>query len=524
MRLTLLALPLLIPYLAIANDSATEERAPLVLGQGEQRILHEPGLERYSLGNDSIRAHVLDGNRSRDRESCLLIKGVSPGNSDLWVWKQDGSSEHRSIRVEKVSGGELSPLLEKALGHLEETEVILSGSGVILRGQVRTLRESARIHALIQGFPKEIHDETEVAETFLKESETRLDAWIKATPMASGLKLEREGQSLAVRGALARPSQLVLAEKEIRRIFPQCLIELDSLPDTSPTVYFRVFLLELKKSRFHTLGVSWPATVEGAFRVTTAGVEDMLSLDLALNTLEGEGSLKILSNPELVVRAPGEAELFAGGELPIQSVSRFYSNVTWKSYGLTLHLKVAQSSGERVRLEIFTEVSHLDSGISLNQIPGIQSNRMKTEVDARYGVPLFLSGLLQHGMREQARGLPLLRQIPVLGALFGSEDYLQDRSELVAVLLPASAPPSNPMQRLERTHPRGPAPPLASGSRPNRSARSNNPRSGHGTPCSDPTLARPSLGQNRYHRHLPQWRRPGLHRCGLWPGRAKPGG
>ena len=49
--------------------------------------------------------------------------------------------------------------------------------------------------------------------------------------------------------------------------------------------------------------------------------------------------------------------------------------------------------------------------------------------------------------------------VPVLGTLFGSEDYLQDRSELVAILLPASAPPDNPMQRLAHTSPRGPAPP-----------------------------------------------------------------
>jgi pilus assembly protein CpaC len=74
---------------------------------------------------------------------------------------------------------------------------------------------------------------------------------------------------------------------------------------------------------------------------------------------------------------------------------------------------------------------------------------MNTAVDARYGVPLFLSGLLQQGTRENARGLPLLRQIPVLGALFGSEDYLNERSELVAVLLPGLDPPPAPLGRFE---------------------------------------------------------------------------
>ncbi len=99
-----------------------------------------------------------------------------------------------------------------------------------------------------------------------------------------------------------------------------------------------------------------------------------------------------------------------------------------------------------------------DASIGLDQVPGIQANRMKTQVDARFGVPLLLSGLLQQGMREQARGLPLLRQIPILGRLFGSEDYLNEQSELVAILLPASGPPSSPMARITQHVPRGPSP------------------------------------------------------------------
>lgn len=429
-----------------------EERPPLVLGQGEQRLLRVPGLTRYSLGGPALRAHSLP------QQDALLLKGVSPGNSDVWIWKADGSSEHRTVRVEKLVTGELSPALEKALGQLEETEVLLAGTGVALRGRVRSLRESAKIHALSEAFGKELKDETEPVEELLQGASNRISEWIQVTPAARGLKLEREGSALFIRGGMERPTLRAAAEKELRRIYPQAVLELDSLPDSTPTVYFRVFLLELKKSRFHTLGLSWPAIQEGAFRVTSSVITDALGLDLALHTLEGEGALKILSNPELVVRAPGEAELFAGGELPIQTKSHFASNVTWKPHGLSLRLKVAQSSGERVRLEIFTEVSHLEPSASADSLPSIQANRMKTQVDARYGQPLLLSGLLQHNMRKQAKGLPLLRNLPVLGALFGSEDYLSERSELVAILLPASAPPRDPMSRLARATPRGPVP------------------------------------------------------------------
>jgi pilus assembly protein CpaC len=111
-----------------------------------------------------------------------------------------------------------------------------------------------------------------------------------------------------------------------------------------------------------------------------------------------------------------------------------------------------------VRLDILTEVSHLDPQIAVGKVPGLQANRMKTQVDAQYGRPLLLSGLLQQNLRTEARGLPALRNIPVLGALFGSEDYLNEKSELVAILVPSNELPKNPMERITRILPKGPMP------------------------------------------------------------------
>ena len=144
----------------------------------------------------------------------------------------------------------------------------------------------------------------------------------------------------------------------------------------------------------------------------------------------------MLSQPELVVRAPGDAELCAGGELPIKTNTQYSSQLFWKSYGLTLKLHVTEVTSKQVRADVFTEVSHLDQSNTLDDLPIVQANRMKTQVDAEIGKPLLLSGLLQQDSREQAKGLPFLRKLPVLGKLFESRDYLEARSELVAVLYP----------------------------------------------------------------------------------------
>ena len=427
------------------------EKAPLFLGQGEQRVLAIAGMQRYSVGGPCIRVHSL-GNH-------LLVKGIVPGLSDLWVWKSDGTSEHRTIRVERDLGNELNPALARQLGGLEEVEVLVSGSGVILRGEILSNAEAGRVAALIGAFPGEVHSEAQVSPKLLAEEQVHLQDWVQATKNSSRLSIEQSEGTLWVRGSIDRPSERAVVEKRLRGIFPLVQTELDSMPDTAPTVHFRVFLLELRKRRFSTLGLEWPEAQEGAFQVSTSAIQNLLSLNLTLHELEGEGSVKVLSNPELVVRAPGSAELFAGGQLPIRMQSRYYSDISWKNYGLTLKLKVTATTAERVRLEIFTEVSRLDPSLSQDQIPGIRANRMQTEVDARYGVPLLLSGLLEQGTREAAKGIPLLRSIPILGSLFGSQDFLNERSELIAILVPSSSPPPAPIAHLMRLAPKGLIPP-----------------------------------------------------------------
>jgi Flp pilus assembly secretin CpaC len=238
-----------------------------------------------------------------------------------------------------------------------------------------------------------------------------------------------------------------------RSLYPLIELYLDSLPDDSPTLYFKVQLLEMKKSRLQRLGVSWPdALSTSSFTTHLSGIRSPSELEFTLHALELEGSLRVLSRPEIAVRTPGEAELFAGGELPLRVRSRFGEQVQWKRFGLTLQLKAAARAGPRVRLEITTEVSHLDESIAVGEVPGLQTNRLKTQVDAEIERPLMLSGLLQEGIRSQAKGLPALRKIPVLGSLFGSEDFMNDRSELVAVLIPYDRPPT-PVELPETLHP-----------------------------------------------------------------------
>ena len=429
------------------------EKPPLIIGHGEQRVLNIPELKRYSLGANVVRSVTLPGQRE-----TLLLKGVQVGISDLWVWKQDGSAEHRTIQVEPLHS-EKNKNLQKTLSRLEEVEIIYLGPGVVLRGQVYSTSEASKINAAVKAFPKEVQDETELSESLLQNALAKTDAWIAKTKNQNQIQATVEDQNLWIRGAVADPVKKAAIEKQIRSIFSAAKLEITSLPDISPVVHFKVFLLEIRKSKFHSLGISWPAQQQNAFKITSSSIKEALQLDLAIQALEGEGAAKILSNPEIAVRAPGEAELFAGGEFPVRTTTQYSSQVNWKPFGLTLKLKISQVAGDIARLDIATEVSHLNPNITNDPVPGLNANRMKTQVDAKFGIPLFLSGLLQEGVREQARGLPLLKRIPILGLLFSSEDYLNERSELVAILLPNKTPPEAPLDKVTRFTPKGKVPP-----------------------------------------------------------------
>lgn len=458
--LPLAILTCFISMLAHASDPI--ERPPLFLQVGEQRRIEVPGLARYSLGSDAVRVLAPQASPGAGTDT-LLIKAVRPGAGDLWVWNLDGTSERRPIQVTRADGEAKPPALLEALGQLQECEVIYTGQSVTLRGEIRSLRESARLASLSVAFPELTRDETSLSEALLEDGYSALDRWqakrLRASPGATRLELSIEGHRLLARGTVADPAERKRLEQEVRAIFPAAALALESLPDPAPTIHFKVFLLELKRSRFGALGLRWPSELGTMQASGLRGAPfTKMPIELLIQALEGDGALRVLSNPELVVRAPGEAELFSGGELPIRSTGQYHSNLAWKNYGLTLKLNVTHATAEEARLEIFTEVSHLDTETALSDVPGIQANRMKTQVDARFGTPLLLSGLLQEGTRKQARGLPLLQRIPVLGSLFGSQDYLNERSELVAVLLPSRSPPDPP--RGPQTLTVGAAPPI----------------------------------------------------------------
>jgi Flp pilus assembly secretin CpaC len=431
----------LILFLGGTPPAFSIEKPPLFLKQGEQRFLPLSQKQKYSVSGNSIRyTHLSQQNK-------LLIKAMTPGLATL-ITTDGKETQIQTIRVEKVSNSYFSREFLQALNQLEVTETIDGGTKMILRGEVRTLKEATIIAHLRSYFPQFIVDETTIAPSWLEQNKHQIAALLKSHPQ---VEMQITEGNILIQGAVPSHNGSIALQKSIRLIQPLTEFELQTMQGFSPTLYFKVYLLEVKKEFASRLGVQ----ITQPFPV-----QSILSqaLTASIHAMSERGQVRVLSAPELVVKAPGQAELFAGGELPIRLQSRFNDSVSWKRIGLALKLDVKEYNGEKVRLNIETELNHQDTALTQDKIPGIKTNQLKTMVETRMGKPLLLSGLLQEDTFEKMNGIYGLSEIPVLGKLFGSEDFQKSRSELVAVLLPHREPPREPMQRISSDIPKGPLP------------------------------------------------------------------
>lgn len=162
---------------------------------------------------------------------------------------------------------------------------------------------------------------------------------------------------------------------------------------------------------------------------------------VSLQMLLDRGKAKLLAKPRLTVAGGEEASFQSGGEMPYPSSDKNGSmNVQFKPYGIKLNVKPDPSADGFIRTKVRAEVSDLDfeNGVSNNgtTVPAIKTRWTETTVRLRSGSTLVLAGLIQDQTQSLTSGLPLLSDIPILGALFRTTHQQHRQSELVVFLTP----------------------------------------------------------------------------------------
>lgn len=197
-----------------------------------------------------------------------------------------------------------------------------------------------------------------------------------------------------------------------------------------PLVRVQIHLAEVKRDFFRQYGLQWNSTYQSQF------LNKELSKELTLLALENQGQGRILASPNLLCRSGQEAEFLAGGEFPIKILTPHVQDVIWKKYGVLLKIKPKADLSGSMSISIETEVSTIDDSRKVDGIPGLLTHRVQSHFDLSEPRTIALSGLIKQESGKSTSGLPGLSSIPILGALFGSRDFRENRSELVILVRP----------------------------------------------------------------------------------------
>lgn len=225
-------------------------------------------------------------------------------------------------------------------------------------------------------------------------------------------------------------------------------------------VLIEATLAEVTLTKGFELGVDWsflngkstfdlrnaatavPAALFPGFSYGFAGT----NARVVLNTLQSKTDVKVLSSPRLIVLNNQTATLQVGDQVPIvtqqaQSVSSagapVVNNIELHDTGVILKVTPRVNESGAVTLDVAQEVSDVaettTSGINS---PTIQQRRLATTVSTRSGQMIALGGLIRERATVQKSGIPLLSQIPVIGAAFGNQNRTATRTELIILITP----------------------------------------------------------------------------------------
>jgi pilus assembly protein CpaC len=279
------------------------------------------------------------------------------------------------------------------------------------------------------------------------------EADIRSTPM-NGMVL--------LTGTVAQPEDAAEAERLVQSFVGTGTQVVSRLRTATPQqVMLKVTIAEVSRSLTRDFGVNLQAAADGFFfgrgRAFTnaagavipgdgsivSGAGNLFGLDVrgAVDARENNGLLTILAEPTLTALSGETASFLAGGEFPIP-VSQSLGAVTieYKQFGVGLAFTPIVLENGRISMRVRPEVSELSSegSITLNgfEVPSLVTRRSETTVELGSGQSMVIAGLLRNSGNNSIERTPFLGSLPIIGALFRSNNFRRNETELVVVVTP----------------------------------------------------------------------------------------
>ena len=427
----------------------------VIMGQGRlitlKQDLAKPNKQSpvIAVGDPSILDFDLVGPRH------VRITGSRIGVTDLAITTPDQRTYSFEVRVildVELLETRLTATFPDALIELEQIR-----DHIIVRGEVRDTRQSERV--------------LETIEAYLLSIQAAQLRRVMNQQAGGNNPDQPQGGTAAAGGRGGNPADIASAEQNLQvtaTVAPPKVINLLRVPG-SQQVLLKVQVAELNRTGLRKLGVSLQGTdgtsnfgtnisgtnlaspfFGGATPVTTiAGLitKGNGNSGYTVDALRRNSLLKILAEPTLVAYHGHEATFLAGGEFPVpvsQNTGGAGSTPTvqFKEFGVRLGFVPHILDDERIRLAVTPEVSSIDFSLATvlvsggTPVPGLSTRRFNTTVEMRQGQTLAMAGLLQVTLDNDTRRIPVLGDVPVMGAFFSNNTGQRIEKELIVLVTP----------------------------------------------------------------------------------------
>lgn len=292
----------------------------------------------------------------------------------------------------------------------------------------------------------------------------------------TAIRIRSEGQQLVAEGMEQDVGGAIDTRSILEQYTPEGSRALDRTTyEGSPQINIRVRFAEVSRSELESYGIDWNALVSsgdfsfglitnnnlagsGASALSGSYSGNGDSVDALLSALQNNGLVRILAEPNITAVTGQTASFLAGGEIPIPvPVNSELVGIEYKRFGVSLLFTPTLLPGGRISMEVNPEVSSLVNDTSVTiagyNIPALQVRSADTVVEVGSGQTFAIAGLFQRTDATNARQVPILGDIPILGELFQSRRYQRDETELVILLTPyivapsSTRPPVSPLQQ-----------------------------------------------------------------------------
>jgi pilus assembly protein CpaC len=374
-----------------------------------------------------------------------------------------------------------SPLIEvkEAFDRVSVTDPTIADVFVISPNQILISGKTVGVTSLVLFYPRK----TLFFDLVVQNDLALLRERLKQIAPRDGIEVYPARNAIVLQGAVSS-EELITASAELAAVFSPDgkVVNLLILRDVKPQqVLIQVTVAEVARRALKELGFSWrllgSAFQGGAFPGTPffpplgllseAGNPDLEFTELTnlffaspsrdygglVRAIAERDLFRVLAKPNLITESGTEASFLSGGEFPypvVQSNSGAIS-VVFKPFGVGLiFLPVVLDDGT-INLRVEPEISTLDFANSVvsagTEVPTIRKNSAFTTLNLRDGESFAIAGLINNSVRQTVSKIPLLGDIPILGALFRSTQFQNDETELlflVTVKLVKPFPPGSP--------------------------------------------------------------------------------